>query len=166
MVHGDDFTALGVDASLDLHEQGLRKIFELKLRGRVGEGVDDLHEIRVLNRILRCDSEGLRYEADPRHAELLARALGLEEASKMSTPGVKNPDDVDFGPSELENVYDASEENYVAAFQAMHPEPRVPTKRLKKSSLDAFGFRDMDKMFPHIDVLAQRAHNKSLVKDG
>ena len=33
---------------------------------------------------------GLAYEADPRHVELLARALGLEESRSVSTPGVKD----------------------------------------------------------------------------
>ena len=38
VVHGDDFTALGVDASLDKYEAGLKKSFECKMRGRLGDG--------------------------------------------------------------------------------------------------------------------------------
>ena len=76
VVHGDDFTALGTDDSLDLYEAGLLKCFDLKLRGRLGEGIDDLKEIRLLNRIIPLGAEGLTYEADPRHAKLLGRALG------------------------------------------------------------------------------------------
>lgn len=33
--------------------------------------------------------EGLRYEADPRHGDLLSSSLNLTEASNASTPGVK-----------------------------------------------------------------------------
>ena len=72
MVHGDDFTALGTDSMLNKYETALAKCFDIKLRGRVGEDDSDLKEIRMLNRILRVCAEGLRYEADPRHAEMLA----------------------------------------------------------------------------------------------
>ena len=49
VVHGDDFTALGTDEALDKYEAGLRKSFECKMRGRLGEEAHDLKEIRVLN---------------------------------------------------------------------------------------------------------------------
>ena len=39
VVHGDDFTALGTDADLDFYETRLAEHFELKIRGRIGEGV-------------------------------------------------------------------------------------------------------------------------------
>ena len=32
---------------------------------------------------------GLLYEADPRHAELLAKSMGLDDCKKVATPGVK-----------------------------------------------------------------------------
>ena len=69
VVHGDDVTALGTDASLDAYEAGLAKYFELKIKGRLGLDAKDEKEMRVLNRIVRVDSSGLSYEADPRHAE-------------------------------------------------------------------------------------------------
>ena len=50
-------------------------------------------EMRVLNRIIRVTSKGLLYEPDPRHAELLIKNLGLENAKSQDTPGVK--EDVD-----------------------------------------------------------------------
>ena len=67
--------------------------FECKLKGRLGGGKDDLKEMRVLNRIVRIDDNGLRYEADPRHVELLARSLNLEQCRHVVTPGVKEPYD-------------------------------------------------------------------------
>ena len=78
VVHGDDFTAPGNEDSLNLYEAGLKQCFEVKIRGRLGYGIDDINEMRLLNRIISIDAEGLSYEADPRHAELLARALGVE----------------------------------------------------------------------------------------
>ena len=89
VVHGDDFSALGSDESLGKYEAGLRKSFECKMRGRLGSEPDDLKEIRMLNRIIRIAPTGLLYEADPRHAELLAKSMGLDDCRKVVTPGVK-----------------------------------------------------------------------------
>ena len=46
VVHGDDFTALGTPSKLDLYEKALLSAFDVKLRGRLGEGDADLREIR------------------------------------------------------------------------------------------------------------------------
>ena len=53
------------------------------------------HEIRVLNVILRVGAHGLKSEAGPRHAELLGRALDVDQPKFISTPGVKRPEDLD-----------------------------------------------------------------------
>ena len=74
VVHCDDFNALGVSAELDWYEAELAKHFEIKFRGRMGPG-DNCSEIKILNRILRLTSEGLTYEADPRHVDLLSPTL-------------------------------------------------------------------------------------------
>ena len=89
VVHGDDFSALGTDAALDKYEKGLSQKFECKFRGRLGEDPKDMKEIRMLNRIIRITPTGLLYEADPRHAELLAKSMGLDDCKHVSTPGVK-----------------------------------------------------------------------------
>ena len=89
VVHGDDFTALGTDESLDLYEAGLAKAFETKVRGRLGLDEKDMKEIRILNRIIRITDKGLVYEADPRHVELLAKSLGMEDCKPVATPGIK-----------------------------------------------------------------------------
>ena len=41
---------------------------------------------RLLNRIIRRTEEGWEYEADQRHAELIVKGLGLEEAKAVATP--------------------------------------------------------------------------------
>ena len=78
VVHGDDLTAMGVRADLDWYEERLGQSFELKIRGRIGEDTT-LKTMRILNRIVTLTDEGLIYESDPRHAELMARNLALEE---------------------------------------------------------------------------------------
>ena len=70
VVHGDDFTALGSPDALNKFEEGMQKSFECKLKGRLGMRPSDCKEMRVLNRLVRVDDNGLLYEADPRHAEM------------------------------------------------------------------------------------------------
>ena len=93
VVHGDDFTALGVDESLNWYETELAKHFELKLRGRLGNDKGDVQEMRILNRIIRLDESGIRYEADPRQTEILIKSLGLTGSKPVISPGVKNHDE-------------------------------------------------------------------------
>lgn len=88
IVHGDDFTAMGTAKDLDHREAELAKHFELKIRGRIGEGLDGPNEIRILNRCLRFIPNGLDYEADPRHADLLLDAFGLIDSTGIVMPGI------------------------------------------------------------------------------
>ena len=90
VVHGDDFTSLGTGEGLNLYEQHMSSSFDCKLKGRLGEDKDDLQEVRILNRMLQVTKGGLIYEADPRHAELLARDLGFAlDSNGAPTPGIK-----------------------------------------------------------------------------
>ena len=50
------------------------------------------NEIKILNRILRSTPEGLTYDSDPRHVDLLALSMGLTVSNAVSTPGTKEPD--------------------------------------------------------------------------
>ena len=91
VVHGDDFTALGLDEDLDWYEGQLKEHFEIKVRGRLGEGCKD-NQIRILNRIVTLTPQGLTYEADPRHVDLLLSSMGLLGSSGAATPGQKVSD--------------------------------------------------------------------------
>ena len=91
VVHGDDFNALGLQADLDWYESQLSGFFEIKVRGRMGPG-GDCTEIKILNRILRLTDQGLTYEADPRHADLLLSSMGLTASNSVATPGIKDPE--------------------------------------------------------------------------
>ena len=66
----------------------------------MGPGPKDDKSIRILNRIITWDEEGIKYEADQRHAEIIVRELEMKEDSKTAiTPGVKpseaNPEPAD-----------------------------------------------------------------------
>ena len=62
---------------LDRYERELAQHFELKIRGRIGEHIEGPNEIRILNRCLKLTPQGLTYEADPRHVDLLLDAFNL-----------------------------------------------------------------------------------------
>jgi hypothetical protein len=88
MVHGDDFVFVGHDADLAWTEKIMGESFLIKVVGKLGGDRGDEPEIRVLNRVLRWNAEGIKYEADPRHAELLAREVGAAGPA-VRTPGAK-----------------------------------------------------------------------------
>ena len=80
VVRGDDFTVMGKEAELD----GFRKVISdrmtVKFRARLRCGEEG--SVRILNRIVTVASDGLEYEADQRHAELVVREAGVNLSSK------------------------------------------------------------------------------------
>ena len=110
VVHGDDFTCLGPRAAIMAYEDQLATRFEIKRLGLIGEFDGCIREIRILNRILRLTEFGLRYEADPRHAEMLVKALGLSCASSVLTPGAKENDDLTNYDADLTDEHVALEQ--------------------------------------------------------
>jgi hypothetical protein len=91
VVHGDDFTFAGTDNELEECAAMMRAEYDVKVRGKLGPDKDDDKAITILNRCVEWTSHGLLYEADPRHAEILIRELGLENTKPVVTPGVKTP---------------------------------------------------------------------------
>ena len=116
VVNGDYFTALGNTDGPWKYTDGMTKTFECKLKGRLGRGKDDLKDMRVPSRIVRIADDGLRYEADPRHAELLAKSLNLENCKFMVTPVAKLPVDNNHGPDK-EDVDDDEESKRSMRYQ-------------------------------------------------
>ena len=64
----------------------------MKIRGRLGPGgKEENQSIRILNRIIEWNREGVWYEADQRHAEIIVRELSLEgNKVKSDVPGEKS----------------------------------------------------------------------------
>merc|ERR1711873_57450 len=61
--------------------------------------------IRILNRVIEWTEEGILYEADHRHAEIIVRKMELDTGTKPAvTPGVKreeeSDDDLEMSPHE------------------------------------------------------------------
>ena len=79
MVHDDDFVAIGSEKATRKLKKSLKTAYKVKCDVFEGDK-DELDEIRFLNRLIRRDDQGLSLEADPRHAEIVVRDLGLENA--------------------------------------------------------------------------------------
>ena len=88
MVHGDDFVAVGSKAATKRIQKTLEDAYKVKCETLGGEK-DDLSEIRELDRVIRREAQGYTLEADPRHAELVIRDLGLTDAKPSKLPGSK-----------------------------------------------------------------------------
>ena len=87
VVHGDDFTALGWESQLNLYREQVTRRFASKVKGRIGQASGDEKSMRVLNRLVHWTSDGIEYEADQRHAELIIQELSLRADSKgVNTP--------------------------------------------------------------------------------
>ena len=89
VVHGDDFTFSGSDDSLDWVQSQMEKPFLCKGEGRLGDGPTDLRQARVPNTVVTWESWGIKYEPDPRHAEILIRELEVQDKERVVSPGVK-----------------------------------------------------------------------------
>ena len=89
MVHGDDFIAVGTDQHLKETIKTLEDKYKLKTE-KLGHGKDEMAEIRILNKVVRMTNEGIELEADPRHAELVIKELGLQGAKPSPVPGSKD----------------------------------------------------------------------------
>ena len=90
VIHGDDFSALGPREGLVAYRQGLEQLVELTLTGHLGEAEDCDREVRVLNRIVRLDAEGLSYEADPRHVEIMFKQMNMQDSKPVVTLGTED----------------------------------------------------------------------------
>jgi len=89
MVHGDDFIAVGPDQHLKETIKTLEDKYKLKTE-KLGHGKGEMAEIRILNKVVRMTNEGIELEADPRHAELVIKELGLQGAKPSPVPGSKD----------------------------------------------------------------------------
>ena len=79
---------------LDWLRDSIQSKFEVKFRARLGPEAKDDKSVRLLNRVVHWTSEGIKYEAGQRRAELIARDIGLQDSSNVVvTPGVKKQDD-------------------------------------------------------------------------
>jgi len=90
VVHGDDFTLIGSRKSLDWFKSRIEGRFEIKYKGRMGPREEDMKSVRILNRIITWTDQGIEYESDQRHAEIIVKQMGLlANAKGVMTPGIR-----------------------------------------------------------------------------
>ena len=73
-VHGDDFVSEGVKKELVWMDKALGKELSIKTEILVPDA-GEAKELRVLNRMIKWESTGITWEADPRHAEMIVEKL-------------------------------------------------------------------------------------------
>ena len=83
VVHVDDFPCAGKDLDLKWLHDELKKTYELTAT-RVGPNHEK--EVKYLNRTIRWTKEGLEFEGDAKHSEILVREWGMGECKIMDTP--------------------------------------------------------------------------------
>ena len=88
VVHGDDFLSIGSEEDLLWFDSEMAKRFKVKTL-LMGAKEHHVKQARFLNRIVSWEPEGIIYEPDPRHAEILIRDMGLEKANGLKVPMVK-----------------------------------------------------------------------------
>ena len=84
-VHGDDFVWEGRDEDLDWVQKVLEDKYELKNRGRFGFGPNDVRKIDMLGRVIELTHEGITWQRDPRHFDLLQEYFGMDDKTKVLT---------------------------------------------------------------------------------
>lgn len=55
----------------------------------LGDSKGETQDIRVLNRIIPWEKGGISYEPDPRHAEIVAKEMGVDNAKGLTTQSIK-----------------------------------------------------------------------------
>jgi hypothetical protein len=91
VVHGDDFFTEGSSEELRLLDKQLQKHFTMKtevLGPDAAKG--EVQELKFLNRVLSWMPQGISWEADPRHAEMVVQQLGVSGGRVAGTPGTKD----------------------------------------------------------------------------
>jgi len=77
-VYGDDFTILGEAKDLVWFRMEMVKRYEVEFKARLGGTAQDDKAVFLLNRPIEWNAEGMTYEADQRHVEIILRDLGLQ----------------------------------------------------------------------------------------
>ena len=88
-VHGDDFAPLGYIVNDRWFFAKLQEFWVVTNRGILGPSGnhDCVQSMRVLGRLVEWTVEGIAWEADPRHAELIRKSFGVTGRS-VTPPGV------------------------------------------------------------------------------
>lgn len=89
-VHGNGYVSAGMPEALKWIRSKLERKHTVKTP-TLGPGKDNQEQIQILNRIVtRSNKNGLEYEADPKHIEIIQKQLAMTDAKTVATPGTKD----------------------------------------------------------------------------
>ena len=141
VVHGDDVTFAGTELGLWTIEAKMHEWYDVKVRGILGSGKRDEHEIEILGRNLTWTEEGLEYEGSDKHRQELLEGLGLNEESKAVNSVAVKPEEI--GQEEDTVVLDASETerfrslasmlNYMSSDRSVHEDGESHSRQLEEA---------------------------------
>ena len=80
--------ACGSDADLGWFEAKFKEKFECKVQ-ILGPGGGQCREVWILNTVVGWTEDGILYEPDLRHSEILVREMGFEDAKAPPTVGTR-----------------------------------------------------------------------------
>jgi len=64
--------------------------FGIKCEGRMGPREDDIKSVRILDRVITWTKNGIEYEGDQRHAEIIIKQMGLiGKSNGAPIPGIR-----------------------------------------------------------------------------
>ena len=87
LTHGDDFVLTGPTKRLMEFDKEMKKVYPTKAQIII---FGSSESIKTLNRRLHWGREGIVYQHDPRHVDVLVREFGLENGNTVHTPAAPN----------------------------------------------------------------------------
>ena len=102
-VHGDDFVVSGPESHLLELKRAIGQKYKAKVRAVLGPNENDDKSVIILGRVVEWKSHGVDLEADPRHAELILKEMGMDNcmgSDVVGRAGRAEEDDVELDPAE------------------------------------------------------------------
>ena len=88
-IHGDDYVSTGKQQELKWMRSQLESKYTVKTE-TLRQGADNKQQVQIRNRVVSWDkANGITYEADPRHAEIVFNQLQLTGVKTVATQGTK-----------------------------------------------------------------------------
>ena len=122
-VHADDYVSSGKLESLNWLREQLAKKYQIKTQ-TLGPGRHQMKEVNILNRIVTWDQvNGITYEPDPRHVEIILDQLNLQDAKPATTLGTREEGRTQTDHQQpLDDTYTSRYRALVARFNYLAPD--------------------------------------------
>ena len=146
-VHGDDFVFLGYIVNVKCIFAKLQEVGVVTNQGILGPSGfhDRAQNIRVPGRIVEWTDDGITWEADLRHAELIRKSFGVTGRS-VETPGVRDKlDDIEGEVPTSKEAADRYRANTMRAQYLSTDRRDVARKMQQRSNMDEMGLKRLDR---------------------